>query len=523
MTTQDWKYSLFEKLYKHKSAHIFKFPVDPIKHGCPDYYSVIRYPMDLSTIRSRMDEDDYTLVDMARDVQLMISNCLLFNPPINQVHQIGLEFLSHFNKIMGRDFSHIHLDWSGYEHMTDHKVKRTVKPPPLYTPDDYPNKRKSDDFDDFSSSRHSHKRRLVPRNSRFDSEDNLSNELMSLAQSLESINQQLAMLEENDDDDPIVEPVKEEIKVDIVNPLPVQPEEPTIPLVQVEEEEPEDYEPEDDEEEEIEDEEEEDDDVVDAVEEQDFTAPKKKKSSGKRKRRPSGPNVPMHERACEYCGTSDTPLWRRGPSGKSSLCNKCGVKWRSGRPMMYPDGTMLSPPSPDTLASYANASEKKKVRQQQKRLEKSMEFPMVPPVAEKQDVNDVSGSTVMSFDPIQAPLSTIPGINDKVKKPRRAYGSAKKIQFAKKRHVANVLAAGTLPTHHLSHIVGLIRSFMPQLQDAAEEIELDIDTMDPKLVRKVFKYITKIVGIQPDPDIQQEIDALMQPASGLAPLVSDSD
>ncbi|KAF2076788.1 hypothetical protein CYY_001914 [Polysphondylium violaceum] len=33
-------------------------------------------------------------------------------------------------------------------------------------------------------------------------------------------------------------------------------------------------------------------------------------------------------RVCEFCGSTATPTWRRGPSGKGSLCNACGIKWR---------------------------------------------------------------------------------------------------------------------------------------------------------------------------------------------------
>jgi len=32
-------------------------------------------------------------------------------------------------------------------------------------------------------------------------------------------------------------------------------------------------------------------------------------------------------RSCEFCSTTQTPMWRRGPGGKASLCNACGVRW----------------------------------------------------------------------------------------------------------------------------------------------------------------------------------------------------
>jgi len=33
-------------------------------------------------------------------------------------------------------------------------------------------------------------------------------------------------------------------------------------------------------------------------------------------------------RQCEFCKSTETPAWRRGPAGKGSLCNACGIKLR---------------------------------------------------------------------------------------------------------------------------------------------------------------------------------------------------
>jgi hypothetical protein len=41
-------------------------------------------------------------------------------------------------------------------------------------------------------------------------------------------------------------------------------------------------------------------------------------------------------RKCEVCGATETPQWRRGPGGKRTLCNACGVKWSSGR-LQFPN------------------------------------------------------------------------------------------------------------------------------------------------------------------------------------------
>lgn len=36
-------------------------------------------------------------------------------------------------------------------------------------------------------------------------------------------------------------------------------------------------------------------------------------------------------RRCLHCGSDKTPQWRRGPMGPKTLCNACGVRFKSGR------------------------------------------------------------------------------------------------------------------------------------------------------------------------------------------------
>lgn len=36
-------------------------------------------------------------------------------------------------------------------------------------------------------------------------------------------------------------------------------------------------------------------------------------------------------RKCTHCETTKTPQWREGPCGPKTLCNACGVRFRSGR------------------------------------------------------------------------------------------------------------------------------------------------------------------------------------------------
>ncbi|XVE81467.1 hypothetical protein DITRI_Ditri15bG0066500 [Diplodiscus trichospermus] len=36
-------------------------------------------------------------------------------------------------------------------------------------------------------------------------------------------------------------------------------------------------------------------------------------------------------RKCQHCGAEKTPQWRAGPLGPKTLCNACGVRYKSGR------------------------------------------------------------------------------------------------------------------------------------------------------------------------------------------------
>ncbi|KAJ1254238.1 hypothetical protein BS78_K100600 [Paspalum vaginatum] len=44
----------------------------------------------------------------------------------------------------------------------------------------------------------------------------------------------------------------------------------------------------------------------------------------------AGPHAIGGRRRCNHCSTSNTPQWRAGPEGKRTLCNACGIRYRSG-------------------------------------------------------------------------------------------------------------------------------------------------------------------------------------------------
>ncbi|EOA17335.1 hypothetical protein CARUB_v10005611mg [Capsella rubella] len=57
--------------------------------------------------------------------------------------------------------------------------------------------------------------------------------------------------------------------------------------------------------------------------------------SGKKKRGKHTAEVSsgdgVQQRCCSHCGVEETPQWRMGPLGAKTLCNACGVRFKSGR------------------------------------------------------------------------------------------------------------------------------------------------------------------------------------------------
>ncbi|KAF2722155.1 histone acetyltransferase GCN5 [Polychaeton citri CBS 116435] len=70
--------TLLSAIQTHSAAWPFQIPVN--EDEVPDYYSVIKEPMDLSTMESKLDKDKYEGVeDFVKDVLLIVRNCKRYN------------------------------------------------------------------------------------------------------------------------------------------------------------------------------------------------------------------------------------------------------------------------------------------------------------------------------------------------------------------------------------------------------------------------------------------------------------
>ncbi|XP_061682195.1 bromodomain testis-specific protein isoform X2 [Syngnathoides biaculeatus] len=83
---------LKEMLSKRHYAYAWPFytPVDTVALALHDYHDIIKQPMDLSTIKKKMEQREYKAArEFAADVRLMFSNCYKYNAPAHEVVYMG--------------------------------------------------------------------------------------------------------------------------------------------------------------------------------------------------------------------------------------------------------------------------------------------------------------------------------------------------------------------------------------------------------------------------------------------------
>jgi hypothetical protein len=57
----------------------FREPVEPVEDGVPDYFDKVKKPMDLSTIKAKMDRREYADdEEFLADVRQIFENCFLY-------------------------------------------------------------------------------------------------------------------------------------------------------------------------------------------------------------------------------------------------------------------------------------------------------------------------------------------------------------------------------------------------------------------------------------------------------------
>ncbi|KAM7346881.1 uncharacterized protein ACRADG_006632 isoform 2-T8 [Cochliomyia hominivorax] len=74
--------TVMKAVWKHHFSWPFQQPVDAKKLNLPDYHKIIKQPMDLGTVKKRLENNYYwSAKEAIQDLNIMFSNCYVYNKP----------------------------------------------------------------------------------------------------------------------------------------------------------------------------------------------------------------------------------------------------------------------------------------------------------------------------------------------------------------------------------------------------------------------------------------------------------
>ncbi|XP_038709066.1 transcription factor GTE4-like isoform X2 [Tripterygium wilfordii] len=131
--------ALLERLMKHKHGWVFNTPVDVNSLGLHDYFTIIKHPMDLGTVKSKLNKNRYkSPIEFAEDVRLTFSNAMTYNPKGQDVHimaeqlsKIFEEKLAVIESDYNREMMLLSVDYAMGIYTPTSRKAPPFRPPPL--------------------------------------------------------------------------------------------------------------------------------------------------------------------------------------------------------------------------------------------------------------------------------------------------------------------------------------------------------------------------------------------------------
>lgn len=104
--------AVMNELESFQISRMFAQPVDPERDNLVDYYKIVKTPMDLGTIRKKIEEDQYqSVAQWKEDVELVWSNSLLVHGKTSILGSITLELQNKFKKLVQHLTDNPDNDW----------------------------------------------------------------------------------------------------------------------------------------------------------------------------------------------------------------------------------------------------------------------------------------------------------------------------------------------------------------------------------------------------------------------------
>ncbi|KAL4110687.1 hypothetical protein PRIC1_002378 [Phytophthora ramorum] len=103
--------ALLKGMMEHKFGWVFNTPVDPVALNIPNYFKIIRKPMDLGTVKKKLELGIYNhMEEFAHDVRTTFQNAMQYNSEDQDVFSLAKDMLSDFNGEMRKLAAEIDVD-----------------------------------------------------------------------------------------------------------------------------------------------------------------------------------------------------------------------------------------------------------------------------------------------------------------------------------------------------------------------------------------------------------------------------
>ena len=98
-------FEILKVLFQDNQSSAFQEPVDYIELNIPEYPEIIKNPMDLGTIKEKLENDNYSDInEIVNDFDLIWENCFTFNKVGSEIYKMAQYCKKLFKKQMEKYF-----------------------------------------------------------------------------------------------------------------------------------------------------------------------------------------------------------------------------------------------------------------------------------------------------------------------------------------------------------------------------------------------------------------------------------
>lgn len=103
---------IIKLLKDHKLIGPFLHPVDPEKLNIPNYYEIIKEPMDLKTVEENLKKDSYVDEEEIKDdLEKIWNNARMYNPEGTDINEMAKEMKTYCNSLFEKkEFERLDFD-----------------------------------------------------------------------------------------------------------------------------------------------------------------------------------------------------------------------------------------------------------------------------------------------------------------------------------------------------------------------------------------------------------------------------